>query len=79
MYRDWIVIAKVSDLTEIPPLKRLWYTESNSPDHRPRLSGEPEIREAIEVFLGALPSTYTKDDAMGLVSAAIRNVFKDIE
>lgn len=79
MYRDWIVIAKVSDLTEIPPLNRLWYAESNSSDRKPRLSGEPEIREAIEIFLKALPPTYTKEDAVGLANTAIGNVFKDTE
>jgi len=55
-------------LTEVSPLNRLWYAESNSPNHKLRLSGRPEIKEAVELFLKALPPTYDKDGAKELVS-----------
>lgn len=77
--RYWIIIAKTTNLEDIPPLQRLWYAESNLPAEcgsgNLRLSGNPEILEAVKIFLNALPPTYTKQDAGELMDRAIEEVY----
>ena len=75
MNRNWIVIAEIENLTAIAPLNRIWYAESNSPNEKMRLSGDPDVLEVIKIFLKALPPTYTKKDAKNLMEKAINDVF----
>jgi len=75
MNRRWVIICKLRSLSEIAPLDRLWYAESNSPDEKLRLSGDPEIFEAVKIFLEMLPPTYTKEDAIELMKKAVEKVF----
>lgn len=76
MNRSWIVIAKIEDLTDIAPLKRLWYAESNSPNNKIRLSGNPEVLDATKILLNALPPTYDKEAAKELMLRAVEEIFE---
>lgn len=85
MNRNWIVIAKFpvkggeggSDSIPVEPLNRLFYAESNSPSQtKIRLSGRPEIKDAIKIFLEALPDTYDKNGATELVKEAVEEIFE---
>lgn len=73
MNRSWIVLAKIEDLTEISPLNRIIYAESNSPNNKPRLNGE-EVREFIAQILKMLPNNWTKSEIKGLLELAIKEV-----
>lgn len=75
MNRSWIVLARIDDLTEIVPLKRLFYAESNSPNDKARLSGDPEVLEATKLLLEMLPDTYDKESAKDLMNRAVEEVF----
>ncbi len=75
MNRCYIVLAKVEDIDEIAPLHRLFYAESNSPNNKPRLSGRPEVKDAIKELLEMLPAAYDKLGAMELVGEAVEEVF----
>lgn len=76
MDRSWVVIAKVKDLIDIPPLNRLWYAESNSPNEEMRLSGDPDVLEAVQVFIKSLPATYDRGAAIALMIKAVDAVFE---
>ena len=75
MNRHWIIICKTTDLDEVAPLRRLWYAESNSPNERLALSGRPEVKEAVKIFLNALPPTYDRLSAKELLQECIDEVY----
>lgn len=61
---------------DVEPLEFLWEAQSNSPDNKMRLSGDPEVLEVTKIFLQALPPTYTKKDALKLMVRAVEEVYE---
>ena len=54
---------------------KLFEAESNSPNDNIRLSGDPEVLEAVKILLAGLPPTYDKDAAMELMERAVDEVY----
>lgn len=82
MNRHWISIMKTKDLFHMDVgetddgVTKLWEAESNSPNNKIRLSGDPEVLEAVKILLNALPPTYTKNNAQYLMTRAVDEVFE---